>query len=282
MSRLIFTLLIALSAVGLQAAAIDESKNPQKNVSELKFETKIIGLVKECILYNDQLKDKESILELLNSVEKHSVYTETGSDDFRSKFVHTQAAFEHILACSQAMGDVVDLVGVIHTPTPTTPLCVTPDKKIPSSVLDETVRWDLDKLLTVQSRTQIVREFMLKGGRLYVAYPQGGFQKRALEQQGIYKQALAEFRKNLFDTVLRPNSLDPDMIGATYLFKNTRGQIFAFSIKARQANDAQEKSEWGIWFGPIEAMEVKKRTDQVFDYLKEIDGPDLRDPRYFK
>lgn len=245
-----------------------------------KFENKIINLVEECVSYNDNLSSKNEILDLLQNVRQNRYYMQTGSDDFRSKFVHSQATFEHVMACSQALGDITRLVGVIHTPTPTTPLCIEPQQKISEGILDKSIRWDIDKLLTVRSRAQIVREYLMKGGHLYVAYPKGGLEKRTEEQRSVYLNALNQFKGCLFDSVLSCNEMHPEMIGATYLFKNNYNQIYAFSIKARQANDVQKLSEWGIWFGEIKETAVKKRVDIIFDYLKYYDGPDLREDPY--
>lgn len=40
----------------------------------------------------------------------------------------------------------------------------------------------------------------------------------------------------------------------------------AVSIKAQQANNPQEKSVWGIWFGPLSQLAVKNRVKETNDY----------------
>jgi len=211
----------------------------------------------------------------MNEVEKNKSILETGSDDLRVKYVASQGCIEHVLACCQALGEVDHLIGVIHTPTVATPLCIRPEGPY-EGVLDESIRHDLNKLLTVRSRAQIVREYLTKGGKLYVVYPQGGLEKRTSEQQQIYRDELERYSGSLIDWVLSCQQMDPDMIGATYLFRDQHRQVFAFSIKSRQANDIQQKSEWGIWFGPVADEVVANRVNAICDYLIANKGPDAR------
>lgn len=238
------------------------------------FEKKILTHVKACIEYNEELNNKEDILALINSIEENHFQVETGNDDLRLKYVSSQGCIEHVLACAQALGDLDQLIGIIHTPTVATPLCVRPEAV--EGALDESIRFDLNKLLTVRSRAQIVREYLTKGGKLYVVYPQGGLEKRNAEQQQIYKEELERFAGRLVDWVLSSKEIDPDMIGATYLFRNQQRQVFAFSIKSRQAIDIQNQAEWGIWFGAIDDANISERVNTVIDYLVDNNGPDPR------
>ena len=61
--------------------------------------------------------------EVLDAIEEKSVYLELGSDDLRLKFATLQGAVEQVLALNLKKGELRKLIGVIHTPTPTTPLC---------------------------------------------------------------------------------------------------------------------------------------------------------------
>lgn len=242
---------------------------------ERAFTKRILSNVRSCIEFNSSIPQKEQIAKVLDAVEDNFETVETGSDDLRVKFVQSQGCIEHVLACFQALGEIQDLIGVIHTPTPATPLCMRPGGD-PNDLLDPSIRFDLSKLLTVRSRAQIVREYLIKGGKLYVVYPQGGLEKRNPEQQAIYKEELQRFAGRLFDWVLNTNKISDDMVGATYLFRNPERQVFAFSIKSKQANDIQSQAEWGIWFGPVVEKKVADRVNEVFDYLSEKGGPDIR------
>jgi hypothetical protein len=242
---------------------------------ELAFTKRILTNVRSCIQFNASIPQKEEISKVLDEVENKFQTVQVGSDDLRVRFVQSQGCIEHALACFQALGEIDELIGVIHTPTPATPLCMRPDGN-PNDLLDPSIRFDLAKLLTVRSRAQIVREYLIKGGKLYVVYPQGGLEKRTAEQQFIYKEALQRFAGGLYDWVLNTNKIDDDMVGATYLFRNPERQVFAFSIKSKQANDIHAQSEWGIWFGPVVEKNVAQRINEVFDYLSEKGGPDVR------
>lgn len=239
------------------------------------FKQKLLTHIRACIDYSKEIPRKEEIYSLLEEVEKNDSILETGSDDLRVKYVNSQGCIEHVLACSQALGEIVELIGVIHTPTPATPLCVKPEGNI-EGILDQSIRFDLHKLLTVRSRAQIVREYLANGGKLYVVYPKGGFEKRNSDQQKVYKDELQKFAGNLIDWVMSCTEMNQDMIGATYLFRNQDRQIFAFSIKSRQVNDIQKQAEWGIWFGPISQSSIKDRVNLIFDYLVQNGGPDVR------
>lgn len=218
---------------------------------------------------------KQEVAELLSRLAEQGETLESGSDDLRINYVSAQGCVEHMLACMQAMGEIEGLVGAIHTPNPATPLCAKPEGSI-ADLLDASIRDDARKLYTVRSRAQIVREFLAKGGKLYIAYPQGGLEKRTLEQQTIYKNELKAHPETLFDCVLNTPAIDADLIGATYLFRDKEGHSYAFSIKARQANDIHPESEWGLWFGSLENPKIRSRVDSVFDSLASLGGPDLR------
>ncbi len=236
----------------------------------------LLDRIEACVEYSEHIHSKGDVLDLVSELRTQNAYIERGSDDFRIKFVSTQGTVEHVLACAQALGEITELVGVIHTPTPTTPLCTRPNED-PAGLLDPSIAHDLDKLLTVRSRAQIVREYLHKGGKLYVVYPEGGFERRSAEQQTIYTEELATFPDQLFDWVLPSDLLDPEMVGATYLFRDRSENLYAFSIKAKQANDPHDDSEWGLWFGAVTSPVVIERIHEVFDYLDSAEGPNVRE-----
>ena len=145
---------------------------------------KLDSHIRACLSYNKEIHSRKTpFFSLLQEIEKNGFVLETGSDDLRVKFVNLQGCIEHVLACSQALGEITSLIGVIHTPTVATPLCVQPDEPISDGILDESIRHDLDKLLTVRSRAQIVREYLMKGGKLYMVYPPKWTSSNALLEQ---------------------------------------------------------------------------------------------------
>lgn len=121
----------------------------------------------------------------------------------------------------------------------------------------------LQKLLTVRSRAVIVREYLEYGGKLFIAYPEGGLEKRSLQQQEIYKQELAKYSDYLIDTVLSCKEMDPSKVGATYFFKSAKNELYVFSIKANQANNPLESSERGLWLGKVENHAINERISNL-------------------
>jgi hypothetical protein len=235
----------------------------------------LLNRVRECIHHSSEIAKKDEIFKLLDALDHNGSVAELGSDDLRGKYVFAQGSIEHVLACAMVLGEVDHLVGVIHTPTPATPLCTQVDN-LDDQLLDPSIRYDLEKLLTVRSRAVIVREYLELGGKLFIAYPKGGLEKRTQLQQETYKQELAKYADRLYDAVLSCTEMDPAMVGATYLFKDALGTLCAFSIKSTQANNPQSLSEWAIWFGKIKDPLISQRVNEILDYLEANDGPNVR------
>jgi hypothetical protein len=267
---LVLSLGLALLVLGILAF---QKANHKSALNQLAKD-KIIDQVRKCVAYNPNISNKKEIHLLLDELETKGVSIHKGSDELRVKFVTVQGCLEHVLTCMQSSNEIHGLTGIIHTPNPATPLCTKPDP-LDTELLDASIRKDLNKLLTVHSRAQIVRDYLLQGGKLHVVYPLGGLEKRTQEQQVIYKEELVKFPHSLFETVLSTSKMDPDQVGATYFFRNDLNQVFVFSIKSRQANDPQDLSEWGIWIGSIEEPKINQRIQEIFSYLKTNGGPEL-------
>lgn len=246
---------------------------PQTEISGSSKELlqQLIIRTKACVAASQDINVKEDVLSLLDALQEKRVILEEGSDDLRVKFVQAQGVIEQALSSALALGEIDQIIGVIHTPQPATPFC-TEVANLDDQLLDSSIRQDSDKLLTVRSRAVILRDYLDKGGKLYIAYPQGGLEKRSPAQQAVYQKELARYPENLIDTVLSCSIMEADKVGATYLVKNKHDDIVVFSIKARQANDPTENSEWGLWFGSLQDPIIKKRVDEIFDYLISNNG----------
>ncbi len=224
--------------------------------------------MRQCVSQDPALTAKAEVLGVIEVLEKEGHISETGSDDMRIKYVYLQGAIEHALACAQVLGDIHSLEGMIHTPTVATPFCIQAGGPF-ESVLDASIRDNPAKLLTVQSRAQIVREFLSNGGKFHIYYPKSGLGMRTPEQLQVFQSELVRFAGSLFNHPLTCEQLNPHMNGATYFFKTADNRAFAFSIKSRQANDVHGQSEWGMWFGSIEEPAIAERTSKIHGYLAE-------------
>lgn len=119
------------------------------------------------------------------------------------------------------------------------------------------------RLFTVKARTTIVRDYLYKGGDLYIAYPKDGLAKRNDAQQQTYKKELGNYPTHLFDRPLNCASIDTDMIGAFYLFTDSNGKLFAFAIKMTQANSPLDQGSFGLWFGDSKNLPIYDRLKNI-------------------
>lgn len=229
----------------------------------------------EIVTNNPDVPQKDALTAVLHNLQEQSYYIEEGGPDLRTKFVGVQGIIEHVLAQLQNEGTITQVKGVIHVPTPATPLCTLPESD-PKEVMDIDLASDPDKRWTVHSRAILLRQYLLLSSELYSVYPEEGMSKRPFEQQVIYHRALVEFPDNLHDCPVNTPDLSGDLIGATYLFADDEGNRYCFAIRASQVNVPGGEEEWGLWLGNVTHEAVATRVNRVFDYLQSVKGPDLR------
>lgn len=198
-------------------------------------------------------------------LEKGCLEVEGTDKDVRPSFVALQGMIEQLLA-SEIGGQIKSTSGVIHTPMPATPLCTR--GSISLELVDPAIENDPLRLFTVKARTTIVRDYLFKGGKLYIAYPHSGLEKRTDEQIAIYQQELKNYPEKLFDLPLQCDEIPADLIGATYLFKDQTDKTYVFAIRMTQAKDPQSKGQFGLWFGPIDHPAIQARIQAVSKFLR--------------
>lgn len=215
---------------------------------------------------------KENISKTWNKLFREGVLEITGTDkEIRPSFVALQAVIEHVLSI-ELQKSIKTLSGFIHTPTPSTALCT--KGEISPELVDHSIEIDPNRLLTIKARATIIRDYLLQGGNLYVIYPQSGLLKRSLEQQKIYKEALANYSSHLFDIPLHVDSIPLKLTGATYLFRDHSDNLFVFGIKMTQANHPQDTGSFGLWFGSIDQPAIQGRVNSLAQFF-ENNGFDL-------
>lgn len=209
---------------------------------------------------------KDGIVKTWENLNKEGVLEISGTDkDVRPYFVALQGVVEHVLA-SQLQKKVKILEGIIHTPMPATPLCT--KGEISKELVDVSLESDPARLFTVKARTSIVRDYLFKGGDLYIVYPKAGYDKRTEEQRKIYQQELTSYPNNLFDIRMDCESIPNELIGATYIFQDELGNKFIFAIKMTQAKDPKDIGNFGLWFGSIHHPAIQKRLQAVTNFLQ--------------
>lgn len=258
-------LLILTSVVGLSAV---EHPLPriidQKVLETIRSSNTIPGLKSDefSALKSEISKTWESLLD-------EGVIEIRGTDkDVRPYFVAIQAVVEHVLA-SLLKDHVKTLKGVIHTPMPATALCT--QGEISKELVDPTIESDPARLFTVKARTTIVRDYLFKGGDLYIVYPNDSNEKRTEEQQQIYQQELANYQNHLFDSPLNCSNIPTELIGAIYLFEDEFKNKYIFAIKMTQAKDPQEIGNFGLWFGSIYHPAIEKRVNAILNFIDQYD-----------
>ncbi len=228
--------------------------------------------IREIARHDFHLSKNESLLEIL--LEKGSIEWRGNDKDIRSAFVTIQAVVEQAVLQSLKKGEMVEFVGSIHTPSPTTALCTQGGMRQPL-VLKE-VAQDLDTIATMQKRVHTLRELLQNRAVLLIVYPEQGFFKRTEEQRQVYQKELANFPDTLIDFAIEKD-IPRDLIGATYLFEDSEGKKYVFSIQATQANDVQEGFPWKLWLDQIDSEECSKRIQRVDQFLVENTGLSLKD-----
>ena len=168
----------------------------------------------------------------------------TGTDEEqRTLFVVLQGAIEAKLAQSQ---EITNLFGVIHTPTPATPLCTLPDTT------------------AAPQRARIIRDYLERGKQLIALYPIEGLWERSQDQLKIFKEAKSQYQ-SLEDHPFN-GKLPDGLSGASYFF-TADGEQYLFSIKATQVHIKGGNME--MWFGPINNEKIRPRYEEIKAFLEQ-------------
>ncbi len=192
-------------------------------------------------------------------------------EDTRPLAVNFQKAFEQSLLDMLDEKRLRQVIAIIHTPMPATPLC-NPHGKHLVETLHPEVQRDPDRIKTVEDRTITVRRMARYGSSLslYITYPKGGLEKRSIAQQKIYLGELNDKNNtSLNDNPLSHSSMPDNIIGASYLLTTPDNQTLFFSLVGKQAIAGTGTTNWQFWFGNLTHTEVSTRHDEVAAYLKQ-------------
>lgn len=219
--------------------------------------------------YSDELfaKLKPGLIQRWNELVQKGVLEVSDTDkEVRPYFVTLQAIVEQVISQNLNQG-LVSLTGVIHTPQPATPLCTKEDAVSPELV-SSAIAQDPARLATVKGRTTIVRDFLRRGGDLYIAYPEKGLLERKPDQQEIYKGELQHFHQHLHDQPLKAETIPVELHGALYFFESKAGENLVFAIKMTQAKNPDEAGHFGLWIGPASHPAVQERTARAMEFVQ--------------
>lgn len=218
---------------------------------------------------------RQKILAVIQKLKKEGVYTQGGMDEKkRAVFVGLQSAVEHVLSLHKKENPNFKLVMAYHTPQPATPLC-TAYNSVGEGIIHESLRQNREIQYGVSSRAKIVRYLLDEGAQMFVVYQKGGLKERTPEQQKIYKSEVKKYKSFLKSRELKIPKINPEMIGATHLFENEKGQPYVFFIKATQANNPSD-TVWQIGLGPLQNSQVADRLNAVLNYLANTGQPGIK------
>lgn len=228
------------------------------------FAQLILDRLENCAT-NSNIPARDDVLEMIDALRSDGVYLERGNRDLKGKFLTLHRLMGLALNHALNRNEIIHPLAISHAPSPPSTLCVQP-------TTDHSFRCSDDEpqgLCLYKTQAQIIQEYLLQGGNLYVVYPKEGLEKRPLEQQQAY-QASRDQYDSLVDWELSTSDFDPEMIGSTYLFQNNSGCSYCLSIKVRQPRENRDDAEWGIWFGNLTSnATVAERLDIVCHYLND-------------
>lgn len=231
----------------------------------------ILDKVKECVAstnYSDGAKAE--ILETIDILKEKFTYEKNGGDS-RQRIVSLQQIFESVIASTLAPEETLRVF--FHTPFPVTPLCTESQDPNLSQIVAESLRANNNNILTVQNRTESLRNILaLKNAKVYVIYSKGGLQQRQEGQRVIYNNVKEKHKETLEDFELK-GEVDQVFCGATYFVGSTEGEI-CIDIIATQA-DQPTAEKWGVYCGPIDHPRIQDRIKGIFEHVKKQGGPDL-------
>lgn len=219
--------------------------------------------VRETIIASNELPEKEEVAMRWMELVANGELDIENTDQARPYIIALQGLVEQVLGF-ELNKNIQSVTGVIHTPMPSTPLCV--EGNISTELVASIPEDDFQRF-TIKDRATTVRDFLFQGGHLFVAYPEQGLLDRSEEQQEIYKKALANF-PTLFDRPLDCKKIDD--VGAFYLFRNLEGKLFAFAISINQEG-SEKLGRYQLWFDEVVPdAPVFERVSKVLDSLKKV------------
>jgi hypothetical protein len=195
---------------------------------------------------------KADLLKIWTSLVKEGVYTEQCKyNDVR--FQTLQALVEQVLASEVLNFKYIEWM--FHGPLSTNPLCMNPDT---SSTTQSTY--------TLQPRTNIVRDYLSKSGRLRVIYSQEGLSQCTAEQQASYQKALAQYPRNIQNKPLKDNHTIAQLNGSTYIFTDSNSRPCAFSIGITPSHE-RDIVEFALWLAPPFNDTVRERVMSIYQQI---------------
>ncbi len=226
---------------------------------------------------NDEIKT--NIDTLLNEIKSNGVVeiANQPNEVARPTFVLSQATFEHGFI-DRIANDPKSVICIIHTDTPTTPLCminIESTERDLNPLIAPCARGDTGTKLSIGARAPIVHKLCktcTKDYPYYVCYKQtreiAAESKKydsdsgkidaigeAKEQDKVFNRHYENGEYNIQRHL--HNKITPELSGASYLYQEG-GTWRYFGISAPQAKDAQDHKDWKVWDVAVDSVQGKE------------------------
>ena len=207
---------------------------------------------------------QDGVYSLLLEVKTKGVVTQKNqpNSSARPNFVIAQACMEFNLL-QLLTDDPNSVICIVHTDTPTTPLCSDDDIGI-ESLISQQAQHDKGTQFSVELRKPIVHELCKKCSTTYPYYvvckqsrlsaaESKTYSSVAEKRQHIEKAKVQdaafdknEKNENFHIQKLTNSNVTSELSGASYLYKKN-SQWRYFGISAQQAKDADDAMDWKMW-----------------------------------
>ena len=167
-----------------------------------------------------------------------------------------------------------------YTRLPPTPLCQKTAGQ-PSELASPDMQHDEARLKTITDRKVTVRELAKKEGNvnMHLIFLKSGLQPakdetdtghRTQQQLDTFEEELANPENiNLISTPLEHEEMHDEIVGATYLLKDTEDQEIFFGLNSAQAIDADKPAlPWRVWLGNPSDPQIQSRISELDHYVK--------------
>ena len=236
----------------------------------------------QSLLYTKvEVLHQKNVRDLLSAVQTHGVVQHDNqyNNVARPKFVIAQACMEYNLL--QKLPN--DVMCVVHTDTPTTPLCADDGIGI-EALISVQAKDEAGTRYSVEIRKPIVHELCKRcteSNPYYVVYKQSREAAAASKKyttEALKGNAISQardldkyFDKNKSDEhyhihTLTNQKITPELSGASYFYKDDEKWRY-FGISAQQAKDASNSMSWKMWDVPVNSQKGKELVETYKDVL---------------
>lgn len=230
---------------------------------------KAINQLNESPPFNEETYDNKRLTEIVEQLQKEHFIELTGIDSqVRPLIVTLQAVFEKVLS-EQLKKNVSLLAGIILADTPPTPLISSDNFQNRS--IHEAIKNNSASLLTIKARSQIIKNYLEKGGILYTLYTPKGYERLTKEEQSHFTMMTEKFSDTLISKEIAINEIPPSLIGAIYYFSNSDLKTYAFIVQMPQASNPEKKDTYKLYLGEITEEVIEKRMNEIMQFINSED-----------